>query len=44
MKDYLGSTQQNIAWFNQRSKEGDSLVIKPTFQRNPVWTINQKVI
>ena len=42
MKDYLGSTQQNIAWFNQRSKEENSLVIKPTFQRNPVWTVNQK--
>lgn len=42
MKDYLGSTQQNIAWFNQRSKEEDSLIIKPTFQRNPVWTVNQK--
>ena len=42
MKDYLGSTQQNIAWFNQRSKEVDGLIIKPTFQRNPVWTVNQK--
>lgn len=42
MKDYLGSTQQNIAWFNQKSKESDSLIIKPTFQRNPVWTVNQK--
>lgn len=42
MKDYLGSTQQNIAWFNQRSKEVEGLIIKPTFQRNPVWTVNQK--
>lgn len=42
MKDYLGSTQQNIAWFKQRSKEVDGLIIKPTFQRNPVWTITQK--
>ena len=42
MKDYLGSTQQNIAWFNKRSKEDSGLVMKPTFQRNPVWTVNQK--
>lgn len=42
MKDYLGSTTQNVAWFNQRSKELDGLIIKPTFQRNPVWTVSQK--
>lgn len=42
MKDYLASTQQNVAWFNQRSKEPDGLIIKPMFQRNPVWTVSQK--
>lgn len=42
MKDYLGTTQQNVAWFNQRSKEPDGLIIQPTFQRNPVWTVSQK--
>ncbi|MBI3851351.1 MAG: DUF262 domain-containing protein [Verrucomicrobia bacterium] len=35
------STQQNVAWFRDRYLEG-TLIIKPPFQRKPVWAARQK--
>ncbi|MBI2927856.1 MAG: DUF262 domain-containing protein [Verrucomicrobia bacterium] len=35
------STVQNIAWFRDQYRKG-SLVIKPPFQRKPVWAARQK--
>ncbi len=37
----FGSTSQTIAWFRDRYREG-SLVLKPAYQRNPVWALRQK--
>lgn len=41
MKNYLDSTTRNIAWFNKANSE-HSIVMKPPFQRNLVWTHSQK--
>ncbi|MBE0544801.1 MAG: DUF262 domain-containing protein [Verrucomicrobia bacterium] len=35
------STMQNIAWFRDQYRNG-ALVIKPPFQRKPVWAARQK--
>lgn len=35
------STVQTIGWFRDRYKEGN-LIIKPPFQRKPVWVARQK--
>ncbi len=35
------STEETIGWFKDRFVEG-SLVIKPPYQRNPVWLLRQK--
>lgn len=39
--NFLNSTEQNVAWFKERL-DNDQLVLKPPYQRNPVWTISQK--
>lgn len=41
MKNYLETTTQNVAWFKKVADE-NYLQIKPTFQRNLVWTDKQK--
>lgn len=41
MKNYLDTSNQNIAWFRKQYDLGQ-LEMSPPFQRNPVWTINQK--
>ena len=38
---FLDSTHRNIIWF-KRVMEADELQMKPPYQRNPVWTENQK--
>jgi hypothetical protein len=35
------STEETIGWFRDRYLEG-SLIIKPPYQRNPVWLLRQK--
>ncbi|MBW8036008.1 MAG: DUF262 domain-containing protein [Planctomycetes bacterium] len=37
----FNSTEHPITWFRDRYREG-SLVIRPPFQRKPVWTARQK--
>ncbi len=37
----FNSTEETIGWFKDRFMEG-SLVIKPPYQRNPVWLLRQK--
>ena len=39
--NFLNSTEQNVAWFNERFNN-NQLVLKPPYQRNPVWTPSQK--
>lgn len=41
MQRFLNTTHRNVAWFKQVS-DAHQLVIKPPFQRNPVWTDKQK--
>ena len=41
MLNFLNTTHQTVAWLKQVHDAGD-LVIKPPYQRNPVWTENQK--
>ena len=41
MVEYLNFTSQNIGWFNQR-KNDDTLIVRPKFQRNVVWTDKQR--
>lgn len=35
------STEETVGWFRDRFAEG-SLVVKPPYQRNPVWLLRQK--
>jgi len=37
----FNSTEQNVIWFRDRYNEGQ-LVLKPPFQRQPVWSEKQK--
>ncbi len=37
----FGSTTQSVASFWNRYREG-TLVLKPAYQRNPVWALRQK--
>lgn len=39
--NYLETAHRNIAWFNDRHRNGE-LDMHPPFQRNPVWTPKQK--
>jgi hypothetical protein len=41
MQRYLNTTQRTVIWF-KKTFESDDLVIKPPFQRNPVWSERQK--
>lgn len=41
MQRYLNTTQHSVVWFKKTFDEGD-LVIKPPFQRNPVWSLRQQ--
>lgn len=41
LSHYLEPTTQTVSWFNKRLSD-DELVLKPLFQRNPVWTSTQK--
>lgn len=41
MENYLNTTLRNIAWFKQ-VYEQKALIMKPPFQRNPVWVTRQK--
>lgn len=41
MQRYLSTTQRTVVWF-KKAFDGDELVIKAPFQRNPVWSDRQK--
>ena len=41
MQDYLNWTRHPVAWFKQ-AHDHDEMVIRPPFQRNPVWREPQK--
>ncbi|AEV33436.1 DUF262 domain-containing protein [Owenweeksia hongkongensis] len=41
MKNYLNTTNRNVAWFKGAYDRGE-LDMKPPFQRNPVWVTRQK--
>jgi len=41
MQRYLNTTHRSVVWFKKASDAGD-LIIKPPFQRNPVWSLRQK--
>jgi len=40
MQRYLNTTHRSVVWFKKTFDAGD-LVIKPPFQRNPVWSLRQ---
>ena len=40
-KNYLNTTNRNIAWF-KGAFDRNELDMKPPFQRNPVWVTRQK--
>lgn len=40
-KNYLNTTNRNVAWFKGAFDRGE-LDMKPPFQRNPVWVTRQK--
>lgn len=42
MSKFLNTTNRTIAWFKQTHDNEGELVMKPPFQRNPVWTYAQK--
>jgi hypothetical protein len=41
MRSHLETTLRNVLWF-KRAHDADELVLKPPFQRNPVWVTRQK--
>lgn len=41
MQKYLNTTHRSVIWFKKTFDAGD-LVIKPPFQRNPVWSVRQQ--
>tara|TARA_R110002050_G_scaffold246651_5_gene384448 strand:+ start:4942 stop:5982 length:1041 start_codon:yes stop_codon:yes gene_type:complete len=41
MKKYLHTTHKNVLWFVRANERGE-IKINPPFQRNPVWTTQQK--
>lgn len=41
MHKYLSTTHRSVVWFKKAFESGD-LVIKPPFQRNPVWSERQQ--
>jgi hypothetical protein len=36
MKNYLTTTNYKVSWFKQ-IYDTDKLIMKPPYQRNPVW-------
>jgi uncharacterized protein with ParB-like and HNH nuclease domain len=40
MQRYLNTTHRSVVWFKKTFDTGD-LIIKPPFQRNPVWSVRQ---
>ncbi len=40
MQRYLNTTHRSVVWF-KKTFDGGDLVIKPPFQRNPVWSMRQ---
>lgn len=41
MQKYLNTTHRSVIWFKKTFDAGD-LIIKPPFQRNPVWSLRQQ--
>jgi len=41
MPDFLQTTHHNVSWFKKAADDGE-LVIRPRYQRNPVWLKPQK--
>lgn len=41
MQRYLNTTHRSVVWFKKAADSND-LVIKPPFQRNPVWSARQQ--
>ncbi len=41
MQRYLNTTHRSVVWFKKAFEAGD-LIIKPPFQRNPVWSQRQQ--
>jgi hypothetical protein len=41
MQRYLNTTHRSVVWFKKTFDSGD-LIIKPPFQRNPVWSLRQQ--
>jgi len=41
MQRYLNTTHRSIVWFKKAFEAGD-LIVKPPFQRNPVWSKRQQ--
>ena len=41
MQDYLNSTRRSVTWFKQ-AQDRNQLVMRPPFQRRPVWTESQQ--
>jgi hypothetical protein len=41
MQDFLNSTRRSIAWFKE-VHDKEALVLRPPFQRNPVWSETQR--
>ena len=41
MQHFLNSTRRSVAWFKQ-AHDNQQLIMRPPFQRNPVWTESQQ--
>jgi len=41
MQKFLNTTHRSVVWFKKTFDAGD-LVIRPPFQRNPVWSVRQQ--
>lgn len=41
MQKYINTTHRTVVWF-KKMQDSEELVIKPPFQRNPVWSIRQQ--
>jgi hypothetical protein len=41
MQRYLNTTHRSVVWFKKAFEAGD-LIVKPPFQRNPVWSKRQQ--
>lgn len=41
MHKFLNATHRSVVWF-KKTFDADDLIVKPPFQRNPVWSLRQK--